>query len=67
MIYQCSIQIGRTPLHYASENGHTDVVELLINHDAHIDVPAEVGVGINSLYLYSVTHDSFRRLIVLLL
>ena len=39
---QCLIQIGGTPLHYASESGNTDVVELLIDHDAHIDVPTMV-------------------------
>ena len=39
------MQIGYTPLHCASYNGHTDVVELLIGNDAHIDVPAKVGVG----------------------
>ena len=48
MINQCSIQIGGTPLHYASESGHTDVVELLIDHDAHVDVQAKVGVRINT-------------------
>ena len=42
------IQIGYTPLHYASLNGHTDVVELLIDHDAHVDVPTKVGVGVHN-------------------
>ena len=37
-----SLQIGYTPLHYASRNGHTDVVELLIEHGAQVDVPAGV-------------------------
>ena len=60
IIYICAVhstfsptvlQIGFTPLHYASQNGHTDVVELLIDHDAHIDVPTKVGVGAhNTLY-----------------
>ena len=27
-----SIQVGFTPLHYASQNGHTDIVELLIDN-----------------------------------
>ena len=36
------IQVGFTPLHYASLNGHTDVVKLLIDYGVHIDVPAEV-------------------------
>ena len=39
-----AIQTGFTPLHYASQNGHTDVVELLIDLDALIDVPTKVQV-----------------------
>ena len=38
------IQVGFTPLHYASQNGHTDIVELLIDHGAVIDVPTKVQV-----------------------
>ena len=53
--YDLSMQIGGTPLHSASESGHTDVVELLINHDAHIDVPPEVGVMIaHYSHVYSI-------------
>ena len=55
MFNQCSIQRGGTPLHYASESGHTDVVELLIDHDAHVDVPAKVGVQVIKIQ-YSPVH-----------
>ena len=36
------MKVGVTSLHYASQNGHLDVVELLIERDAQIDVPAKV-------------------------
>ena len=29
-------------LHYASNNGHTDVVEILLNHTTNIDVLIKV-------------------------
>ena len=45
------IQIGFTSLHFTSQKGHTDVVELLIDHDAHIDVPTTVGVGVHVHYI----------------
>ena len=56
------------PLHYASKNGHTDVVELLIDHGAQIDVPAEVQewVSLSCDMLY-VIHSCRRRAIVPLL
>ena len=57
--YPFSIQIGFTPLHYASWNGHTDIVKLLIDHGAHIDVPTKVGVNIYlaTCMTYIVTHS----------
>ena len=36
------LQTGFTPLFYASESGHLDVMELLIERDAQIDLPAKV-------------------------
>ena len=35
-------QTGRTPLSWASENGHSDVAQLLINNGANMDVTDEV-------------------------
>ena len=40
--YLLSFQIGFTPLHWASRNGHLDVVELLIEKDAQIVIPSKV-------------------------
>jgi ankyrin repeat protein len=34
---------GNTPLHYASEDGHTDVVKLLLEHNANIDTANKCG------------------------
>ena len=42
MRYSNHNQIGFTPLHWASQNGHLDVVELLIEKDAQVDVPTKV-------------------------
>ena len=36
------IQIGYTPLHYASYNGNSDVVELLLDSAVNFDLPAKV-------------------------
>lgn len=45
-----------TPLHWAVQNGHTAVVELLVRHGAHTDVknkfdltPHDIAVQINKL------------------
>ena len=37
-----NFKIGYTPLHCASQNGHTDVVKLLIESGAQIDVSSTV-------------------------
>ena len=33
----------RTPLSYAADNGHTEIVEYLLKHGAEVDVPDESG------------------------
>ena len=33
----CSLQFKESPLHVAVENGHTDVVVILITHGANVD------------------------------
>ena len=33
-----SLQDGKTALHLAVENGHTDVVDILVKHGAYMDM-----------------------------
>ncbi len=37
-----SFQYNQTPLHYASEHGHSEVVQLLLSHGATVDMKDEV-------------------------
>ncbi len=33
-----SFQYNKTPLHYASEHGHSEVVQVLLSHGATVDM-----------------------------
>ena len=44
--------LGKTSLHYASENGHQSVAELLLDRGANIDQKDQFGEFILSIYLY---------------
>ena len=53
-----------TALHYASSKGHTDVVELLLNHNADINVVTKVTYIMRMIVVYSnlqhlVTNSSY--------
>lgn len=37
------LQQGRTPLHLASEKGHTEMVEFLLRHEAQLEARDEEG------------------------
>ena len=41
-IMVCLMQDGSTPLYVASQNGHSDVVNLLISNRANLDTSREV-------------------------
>jgi ankyrin repeat protein len=38
-------ELGKTPLHYAAENEHLDVVALLISHGADVNARHEPSIG----------------------
>ena len=46
-----SLQTGTTPLILASQEGHKDVVEVLLNHGAEVDHPDKVSVFVRYSYL----------------
>ena len=54
MVY--SLQEGRSPLHVASANGQTDIVNILITHGANVDtkdVVRELVID-TSAYIYTL-------------
>ena len=46
-----SLQNGNTPLIAASQKGHKDIVEVLLNHGAEVDLPDKVSVFVSCGYL----------------
>ena len=42
-----SLQDGITPLILASQEGHKDIVEVLLNHGAEVDLPNKVSVCVS--------------------
>ena len=45
-----SLQNGDTPLILASLKGHKDIVEVLLNHEAEVDLPNKVSVCVSYHY-----------------
>ena len=52
------IQISATPLNLASQEGHTDVVELLVRRGANVDLARKVSTKL--IYSISVVAISLR-------
>ncbi len=42
VVFDSLLQMGLTPLMYASLNGHKEVAALLLEHSANVDAQAEV-------------------------
>ena len=54
-IFICLLQKGRTPLHWASKEGHADIVCLLVSHGADINIKDNVSKFNTKLILDSNT------------
>ena len=50
------MKVGVTPLHYASRNGHLEVVELIIERDAQI-IDVQTKVSLDEWVLWSSSCD----------
>ena len=53
-----SLQNGVTPLILASQEGHKDIVVVLLNHGAEVDLPDKVSVCVSYCYLNSESETS---------
>ena len=50
-MYSCS-QNGTTALHQAAQSGYADVIRILLDHGADIDVPDSVSTDLLIYYLF---------------
>ena len=48
-IMPCTLQNGSTPLHVASQNGHKDIAQLLLDHGAGVSIASKVSVSFLSM------------------
>lgn len=46
-------KVDKTPLHIAAQEGHTDIVELLLDNGADVDCQDLVSMNNENKYLYS--------------
>ena len=68
---QFSLQNGVTVLHVASGNGHVEVVNILLQNGAHVDVQDEVSftfsdraVELKAVYVSRLDMSSFGRMFI---
>ena len=58
----CSLQYGKSPLYVAAENGHMDILNILITHGANVDTVAWVRNLYVHIYIYLCFKVVFRIL-----
>ena len=67
-MYSClhhSLQDGVTPLNVASQEGHKDIVEVLLNHGAEVDLPDKVSVCVSYHYISGSSTLNLRLVVSL--
>ena len=55
------IQNGASPLHIASQEGHSKVVDVLVKNGADINKPTNVGRGYIDSFCMFITNSSYKQ------
>ena len=56
MIILIYLYLGMTSLHYAAEDGYTDIVKILLDHGANVNTKDNIGKKDNNTYMYMHIH-----------
>ncbi len=54
------LYLGETSLHWAAEYGHTDIVKILLDHEAIVSTQDDDGKKEDNTYIQAYTNDSYH-------